>query len=80
MKCSAKNRVRVALSTANPPHTHWTTSVPTYGIADRRFVITVAPQNDICPHGSTYPRNAVAIVRNRITTPTHHVCMKLYDP
>ena len=22
MKCSAKNRVRVALSTANPPHTH----------------------------------------------------------
>jgi hypothetical protein len=28
-KCSAKNRVRVGLSTANPPHTHWTTSFPT---------------------------------------------------
>jgi len=79
-KCSAKNRVSVALSTANPPHTHCTTSFPTYGIADRRFVITVAPQNDICPHGSTYPTNAVAIVKNRITTPTDHVCMKLYDP
>ena len=55
IKCSAKKRVRVALSTANPPHTHWTTSVPTYGIADRRFVITVAPQNDHTvpfPHAS----------------------------
>ena len=25
------------------------------------LVITVAPQNDICPHGSTYPINAVTI-------------------
>lgn len=25
-------------------------------------MITVAPQNDICPHGRTYPRNAAAIV------------------
>jgi len=24
--------------------------------------------------------NAVAMVRNRITTPTDHVCTKLYDP
>lgn len=79
-KCSAKNRVRVALSTANPPHTHCTISFPMYGMADNRLVITVAPQNDICPHGSTYPRNAVAIVRNRISTPTDHVCRKLYDP
>jgi hypothetical protein len=79
-KCSAKNRVSVALSTANPPQTRCTTSFPTYGMADSRFVITVAPQNDICPHGSTYPINAVAVVRNRITTPTDHVCIKLYDP
>ena len=43
----------MALSTANPPHTDWTTYFPTYGIADRRFVITVAPQNDICT-GKTY--------------------------
>lgn len=27
-KWSAKNRVRVALSTANPPHTHCTNSCP----------------------------------------------------
>jgi len=79
-KCSAKNRVSVALSTANPPHTHCTTSFPTYGIADNRFVITVAPQNDICPQGNTYPMNAVAIVKNKIATPTDHVCIKLYDP
>jgi hypothetical protein len=45
-KCNAKNRVSVALSTANP-HTHWTISYPTYGIADSKFVITVAPQHDI---------------------------------
>lgn len=51
-----------------------------YGIADSRFVITVAPQNDICPHGNTYPMNAVAMVMKRIATPTDHVCMKLYDP
>jgi len=45
-----------------------------------RFVITVAPQNDICPHGRIYPINVLVIVKNRITTPTDHVCMKLYDP
>ena len=53
----------VALSSANTPHTHWTISFPTYGIADSRFVITVAPHNDICPHGSTYPMNAAARLR-----------------
>jgi hypothetical protein len=67
------------VSTAKPPHTHWTISFPTYGFADR-FVITVAPQNGICPHGNTYPMNAVGMVKNRIATPTVHVCIKLYDP
>jgi len=52
-KCKVKNRVKVALSTANPPHTHCTVSCPIYGIADSRLVITVAPQKDICPHGRT---------------------------
>jgi len=56
------------------------TSFSTCGIADRRFVITVAPQNDICPYSRTNPMNAVAMAKNRITTPTHHVCIKLYDP
>ena len=29
-KCSAKNRVSIALSTANPPHTHCTVSFHMY--------------------------------------------------
>lgn len=73
MKWKVKNRVRVALSTENPPQTHSTRSVPIYGIADRRFVITVAPQKDICPHGNTYPMKAVAIVISRIIIPVFHV-------
>lgn len=52
-KCRAKNRVRVALSTEKPPHTHSTRLVPMYGIADSKLVMTVAPQKDICPHGRT---------------------------
>ena len=39
------------------------------GIADRRLVITVAPQYDICPQGNTYPVNAVAIDIKRIIIP-----------
>jgi len=42
-------------------------------MAEKRFVITVAPQKDICPHGRTYPRNAVAITKKRIITPTDQV-------
>ena len=52
-KWKVKNRVKVALSTAKPPQIHCTKSVPTYGIAENRLVITVAPQNDICPQGNT---------------------------
>ena len=39
-------------------------------IAEAKEVITVAPQKDICPQGSTYPINAVRIIRSKITTPT----------
>lgn len=53
IKWNAKKRVRVALSTEKPPQIHSTRVVPIYGIADSKFVITVAPQKDICPHGST---------------------------
>jgi len=52
-KWSIKNRDRVAWLIENPPHNHCTIVSPKYGIADTRFVITVAPQNDICPQGST---------------------------
>lgn len=44
MKWKAKNRFSVALSTANPPHSHSTKVLPIYGIALNRLVITVAPQ------------------------------------
>lgn len=44
-----------------------------YGIAECKFVITVVPQNYICPHGRTYVMKLVAVVKNRITTPTDHV-------
>lgn len=52
-KWKAKKRVSVALSTEKPPQIHWTRTLPIYGTADRRLVMTVAPQNDICPHGRT---------------------------
>ena len=53
IKWNAKNRVRVALSTEKPPQIHSTKVVPMYGMADKRLVITVAPQNDIWPQGRT---------------------------
>lgn len=61
MKCSAKNRVRVGSLIANPPHNQVVKVVPKYGTAVNRLVITVAAQNDICPHGRTYPKKAVAM-------------------
>lgn len=53
MKCRAKNRVKVGSLIENPPQSQLVSSVPMYGTAVSRFVITVAAQNDICPHGST---------------------------
>jgi len=76
----AKNRFKVALSTANPPHIHSTRVLPIYGIAENRLVITVAPQNLICPHGRTYPMNAVAIVRINRITPMFQVSVNLNEP
>jgi len=43
-------------------------------MAEKMFVITVAPQNDICPQGSTYPRKAVAISMNKMIIPVVQVC------
>jgi len=74
-KWNAKNRFKVALSTENPPHIHWTIEDPRYGTAETRLVITVAPQNDICPHGRTYPTKAVSIVRRRRITPMFQVSL-----
>ena len=73
-KWKVKNRVKVALSTANPPQIHCTSVCPKYGMADNKLVITVAAQNDICPQIKTYPIKAVAITARRIITPTDQVC------
>jgi len=53
MKCSEKNRFRVGWLTEGPPQIHTTKSIPSIGIAESTPVITVAPQNDIWPQGST---------------------------
>lgn len=53
MKCKAKNRVRVGSLMENPPQSQVVNVFPRYGIAVSKFVITVAAQNDICPHGRT---------------------------
>jgi len=39
------------------------------GIVVTKLVMTVAPQKDICPHGKTYPKNAVIIKISKIVTP-----------
>jgi len=39
----------------------------------------VAPQNDICPQTSTYPINAVAMSKSKITIPEVHVSFFLND-
>lgn len=70
----------MALSTANPPHIHSTRVFPMYGMAENRLVITVAPQNLICPHGSTYPMKAVAMVKINRITPIFHVSISLNEP
>jgi len=62
----------VGWDTDGPPQIHTTRSFPTIGIAERTPVITVAPQNDICPHGRTYPRKAVPMVINMMITPEIH--------
>jgi len=43
------------------------------------LVITVAPQKDICPHGSTYPIKAVPINRNKIKVPEDHTYKDLKE-
>jgi len=67
-----KKRFSVGLSTENPPHSSCTIAVPIPGIAENRFVITVAPQKLLCPHGRTYPINPVALLRKKISLPEYH--------
>lgn len=43
-------------------------------------MITVAPQKDICPQGSTYPMKAVIMTVSRISTPTVQVSWRRNEP
>jgi len=52
-KCNEKNRFRVGCEIEGPPQIQVVRSFPIRGIAVSTPVITVAPQNDIWPHGST---------------------------
>lgn len=79
-KCRAKKRVSVGLSTENPPQAHSTRVWPMYGMAENRLVITVAPQKDICPQGSTYPTKAVAMSVSSRIIPVFHVSLYRYEP
>jgi len=79
IKWREKNRERVAWLMEKPPQTHSTKDFPKYGIAEIRFVITVAPQNDIWPHGRTYPKNAVIIRISKIATPDLHTFKYMYE-
>ena len=71
-KWKEKNLVRVALPTEYPPHNQKTIWSPTYGMAEKKLVITVAPQKDIWPQGSTYPKKAVAIIKTSKRSPEDH--------
>lgn len=49
-------------------------------MAENKFVITVAPQNDIWPHGRTYPTKAVAMRARSKITPMFQVSLFRYEP
>jgi len=71
-KCREKNRFSVGWETEKFPHIHSTNFFPTRGSAEKMLVITVAPQNDICPQGRTYPKKAVAMVSSINVSPDAH--------
>ena len=52
-KWRLKKNFKVKLLTANPLQIIWVILTPKKGITLKNLVITVAAQNDICPHGRT---------------------------
>jgi hypothetical protein len=59
-KCSENIRLKVALQIVNLAHTLSKIKSP-LGKTLNKLVITVAPHNDIFPHGKTYLKNAALI-------------------
>ena len=68
-KWKEKNLVRVALPTEYPPHNQKTIWSPTYGMAEKKLVITVAPQKDIWPQGNTYSVKAMPMIKYQQAKP-----------
>lgn len=71
MKCKEKNRTKVVSLTPYLPQIDWQIISPP-GNTEIKLVITATAQNDIWPHGNTYPRKAAPIRRNIIDTPVNH--------
>lgn len=65
-KCKIKNRLMVGDLTKNLLQTQVTIFGLIKGITDIKFVITVAPQKDICLYGKIYPKKEVAKVKSKI--------------
>jgi len=78
-KCKVKNFPIVGVSTEKPPQSQRTSLDPTTGIAENKFVITVAPHKLIWPHGKTYPKKAVAITKIKIITPVVQVFIQFFE-
>jgi hypothetical protein len=62
----------VCSPTPYPPHTNITSEFPIIGIILKKFVITAAPQKDICPQGNTYPKKETAIIITHNIKPGDH--------
>lgn len=67
-KCKENIRPNVALQIVNPAHT-FNKITSLLGNTLNKFVITVAPHNDIFPQGKTYLRNAAPITKTNNNPP-----------
>ena len=75
-KCKLQNLCNDASVIEKPPHNKQIKSGPIKGNPANKFVITIAAQKLICPHGNTYPKKAVAIIINHKATPEiHSICL-----
>jgi hypothetical protein len=78
-QCKVKNNVSVPSLTINPAHTHFKMSSPKKGITLKNLVITITPQKLIFDRGRAYPRNALPIVKIKITLPASQVFLWLEE-
>jgi hypothetical protein len=78
-KCNMKKRLKQAVPNEKPPQIMMTNSLP-YGKTPAKEVMTVAPQNDICPQGKTYLRKDALMVKiNRIKPLFQRLLLELLE-